>query len=321
MPAAPATACCSAMPTSKHAAREVVLERQQTGRPRHRGRDGHDPRILLGDLDDTLGERLGVAGGHRLGWALDRVEHGRVVEVLLVVVLGGRVPAALLGEHVDHDRALGGELLRVAEGGFHLGHVVTVERADVAHAERLEERRWLEELADTGLEPLHRLFGLRADRRQVGEELLEPPLAPHVDRVEPDVGEGVGELVGELVGQAGVVDPLVGALAVGRQVRHGRRVAATVVVQHDDHAALAVTEVVERLVRHPAGHRPVTDHGDDVAVVVDTGVAGDRHPVGVAEHGRGVAVLDVIVGAFLAAGISGQPARLTQTVRTGRAGR
>ena len=46
-----------------------------------------------------------------------------------------------------------------------LGDVVAVDRADVAHAERLEERRRLEELAHRGLERLDALLGLRADVR------------------------------------------------------------------------------------------------------------------------------------------------------------
>jgi hypothetical protein len=73
-----------------------------------------------------------------------------------------------------------------------------------------------------------------------------------------------------------------------------------------------VTDVVDRLVRHAAGHRAVTEHGDDVAVVVDTQVAGDRHPVGVREDRRGVAVLDEVVLRFLAAGIARQAALLTE---------
>jgi hypothetical protein len=118
-------------------------------------------------LIERVGERLGVAGRHRLRRADQRVEHGRVVQVLLVVVLGGRVAAALLGEHVDEDRALLGQLDRVAERVLHLLDVVAVERADVAHAERLEERRRLEELAHARLERIHRRLGLVPDDRQV----------------------------------------------------------------------------------------------------------------------------------------------------------
>ena len=73
-----------------------------------------------------------------------------------------------------------------------------------------------------------------------------------------------------------------------------------------------MAEVVERLVRHAAGHRTIADHGDDVAVVVDAGVAGDGHAVGVAEDRRGVAVLDEVVPALLATRVARHAARLAQ---------
>ena len=73
-----------------------------------------------------------------------------------------------------------------------------------------------------------------------------------------------------------------------------------------------MTDVVDRLVGHAARERAVADDRNDVAVRVDAEVAGDRHAVRVREHGRGVAVLDVVVLGFLAARIAGQPALLTQ---------
>ena len=121
--------------------------------------------VGLGLLDDRLGERLRVAGRHRLRRPDQRVEHRRVVEVLLVVVLGRRVAAALLGEDVDDDRALGGQLDGVAQRLLELVDVVAVDRADVADAERLEERRRLEELAHGGLDRLDALLGLACRRR------------------------------------------------------------------------------------------------------------------------------------------------------------
>ena len=108
---------------------EAVLEREQAGRAGHGRGDGDDPLVGLGLLDDRLGEGLGVAGGDGLRRPDERVEHRGVVEVLLVVVLGGRVAAALLREDVHDDRALGRQLDRVAERVLHLLDVVTVERA------------------------------------------------------------------------------------------------------------------------------------------------------------------------------------------------
>ena len=296
---------------------EPVLERQQPGRARHRGGDRDDARVGLGFLDDRLGERLGVAGGDGLRWPDERVEHRCVVEVLLVVVLGRRIAATLLRQDVHEDRAVLRQLDGVVQRVLHLLDVVSVERADVPHAERLEERRRLQELADAGLERVHRRPGLVADDGQRLEELLEPTLTAHVDRVEPDVGERRGQLVGHAVGQARVRRPLVAALTVGRQVRHRRRVRPAVVVEHHDHLAAAVADVVEGLVGHTTGQRTVADHGDDVAVRVDAEVAGDRHPVGVRQRGRRMAVLDVVVHRLLAARIARQTPGLAQLLELG----
>jgi len=149
---------------------EAHLERQQPRGAGHRCGDGHEPRVGLGLLDDRVGERLGVAGGHGGRRAHSGVEDGRVVEVLLVVVLGGWVAPSLLGEDVHHDGTLGGELDGVAEGDLELLDVVTIDGADVAHAECFEERRRLQELAHGGLERLDALLGLRADVGQVAQE-------------------------------------------------------------------------------------------------------------------------------------------------------
>jgi hypothetical protein len=73
-----------------------------------------------------------------------------------------------------------------------------------------------------------------------------------------------------------------------------------------------VADVVDRLVGHATGHRTVADDGDDVTVGVGAEVAGDRHAVGVRQHRRGVAVLDVVVLGLLPAGIAGQAALLAQ---------
>jgi len=55
------------------------------------------------------------------------------VEVLLVVVLGRRIPAPLLREDVDHDRSL--ELGGVAQRRLQRLDVVAVDRSRVTHAQ------------------------------------------------------------------------------------------------------------------------------------------------------------------------------------------
>ncbi len=94
------------------------------------------------------------------------------MEALLVVLLGRRVAATLLGEHVDHDRALvvlGG----VAERALEALEVVAVERAGVAHAERLEEHRRLEHLAEAGHRALEAPGEVVAEHGHLADHLLE----------------------------------------------------------------------------------------------------------------------------------------------------
>ncbi|CAB4833398.1 unannotated protein [freshwater metagenome] len=98
----------------------------------------------------------------------------------------------------------------------------------------------------------------------------------------------------------------------GGEVANGGGVAATIVVEHDDHALLAVTDVVQRLVGHAAGDAAVADDGNDVAVRIGPEVAADGEAVGVAQRCRGVAVLNDIVRAFLAVRVARQAAGLTQ---------
>ena len=294
---------------------ETGLERQQTGGAGHRRSDRHDPLVGLGDLDDRLGERLGASRWHCHRRPDDGVEHRGVVEVLLVVVFGRRVPAALLGEHMDDDRALGRQLDGVGQRGLELLDVVPVHRPDVAHTEGLEEPRRLEELTHSGLEAVHRPLGLLTDDGDLAQELLDPPLAAHVHRVEPNAGEPVRQPLGDAIGEA--VMALTGFLVVPaqqarRQVRHRRCVGAAIVVEDHDHAPVAVTEIVQRLVRHAARHRPVADHGDDVAVIVAARIASDGETEGVAQDRRGMAVLDEVVLALLARRVAGQPAALAQ---------
>ncbi len=189
-----------------------------------------------------------------------------------------------------------------------------VDRPDVAHAERLEERGRLEHLAHGRLDRLDRLLRRAPHDRDVAEEPLEAPLAAHVRRVQAGSGEGVRHPVADARDDPGALLLRLWRLdGPGRdERRHRRRVAAAVVVEDDDDAAPAVAEVVECLVRHPAGHRSVTDDGDDVTVGVGAGVACDGEPVGVGEHRRGVAVLDVVVLALGPTRVPGQTPGLAQ---------
>jgi hypothetical protein len=157
--------------------READLERDQPGRSCHRSRDRNQLGVGLGLLDDGLRERLRVPGGHGLRRADRGIEDGGVVQVLLVVVLRRRVAATLLGEDVHQDRALRGELDSVVQRALELLDVVPVDGTGVTDAQRLEERRGLQELANGGLEGLDALLGLQADVGQITKEVLDAPLA------------------------------------------------------------------------------------------------------------------------------------------------
>ena len=211
---------------------------------------------------------------------LDRVELGRFVA------------ASLLGEDVDDDGAV--ERLGIVEGRFDLADVVAVERAEVVDAEGLEERRRFEHLADGGLGGADAPLGELADPGQVLGQFLEALLAAHVGGVRPDPDEALGEPA------------------------DGRGVGTAIVVEEDRDAEAAVPEVVESLEGHAAGHAAVADDGDDPATAAAGGLGGGQ-PVRVREHGRGVRVLNPVMGRLGAGGIPRQAAGLSQRVEVGEA--
>ncbi len=256
---------------------EALLERQQAGRVGHGGGDRHQLGPVLGLLDDRLGERRGVGA---------RLDFAQVVQPLDRVLLGRLVAPALLGAHVDHDRAV--VLGRVAQRALHPGDVVAVERARVAHAQHLEERRRLEHLAQGRQGALDAPLQLVADDRDLVQQPVEPRPIADVGRVEPDAPQALAQL------------------------GHRGRVAAAVVVEDDDHPAVGVAQVVQALERHAPGEAAVADDRDDLAVVDVAHPERLGQPVRVAEDGRRVAVLDPVVVGLLAAGVAGQAARLAQ---------
>ena len=139
----------------------------------------------LGLLDQRLGERGRVAAGLEAD--------ADVVEALDRVVLGGRVAPALLGEHVDDDRAvvLGGVAQRLLQPSMSWPS----NGPGVAHAEVLEERRRLEHLAHGGHE--RRRGPARAGRpttRDLVEEAVEAGPVAEVGGVEAEAGQALAEL-------------------------------------------------------------------------------------------------------------------------------
>ena len=161
---------------------------------------------------------------------------------------------------------------RLAQHVLHLGNVVAVDRADVANAEGIEEVAGLEHLAEGSAQALHAGLEVFTQDGDLAQRALGHLPAAHVGRARPQAGDA------------------------RRQAGDRRRVGTPVVVEDDQHLAAAVPEVVEGLVGHAAGHRSVADHGDHAAVVLGTGEVQRRgYAVGVAQDGRGVAVLDPVV--------------------------
>ncbi len=240
--------------------------------------------MLVAELHEGLGERCGVRAG--LGGTAVVGEAGLgIVHRLDLVLFGGSESLALLGEHMDDDRPV--ELGGVLEGLFHRGDVVTVEGAHVADAEILEERRRLPHLAHRRFRHAHATADLLADPGDALGDLLDLGLAAHIDRVVADLHQALG------------------------QSRDGGGVGATVVVENDRDVAAGMAEIVEALEGHAAGHGAVADHRHDASTGIG-GLEGRGEPVGVAQDGRCVGVLDPVVLGLAAVRVAGQAAALAQ---------
>ena len=96
------------------------------------------------------------------------------MQVLFDVVLGGGVAAAFLGHHVNDDGApgVGG---RIAKCRLHGSDVVAVERSEVTHAERLEERRRLPHLAHGRRRAVQSPPHAVAERHALEQVIHDPP--------------------------------------------------------------------------------------------------------------------------------------------------
>ena len=243
------------------------------------------------------------------------------MKVLFVVVFGGRVATAFLGHDMHTDGAFGGKLDCIRKCMLEFFNVVPIDWTYVANAKGFKERWRLQEFAHGGLEGLHAFLGLRTHNGQLTQEVFDLALTAHVDGIEPDVGQRVAEPVGDSFGQRVWLD----AISLGklrrhrhgrrREVRDGWRVAAAIVVEHHNDPALAVAEVVQRFVGHAAGHRAISDDGDNMASVsAGACVSCCGQPVGIRQHRAGMAVFDEVVLALFAARVARQPVCLAQLI-------
>ena len=112
----------------------------EAGAARHRGVDRDDAFVAFGLGDQSLGEHRRIAWRRRLGLRLcagDHVERADAVQ-LVGGALGRRIAMALLGHHVDQDRALA-RVAHVLEHRQQVAEIVAVDRADIVEAQLFEQ--------------------------------------------------------------------------------------------------------------------------------------------------------------------------------------
>jgi hypothetical protein len=258
------------------------------GRVGHRGGDAHDVGPFVGEGHKFIGEDGGPLQRRRGGGlAGGRIERGRTVQSVRLVVHGRLVAIPLLGHRVHDDRAA--IPLGPMQRALQRHHVVSVHWADVLDAQILEERLRRDRVLDPLLDGVQRLVEGAADERGAGERVL--------DQVQEFLVPGVQSQRGQVIGEP----------ADGRGVR------AAVVVHDDDQRVVGRRDVVERLPAHAAGERAVADHGHHMPALA-TQRERLRHPVRVRQRGRGVAVLDDVVLALGLVRVAGQAAPLAEQV-------
>ena len=169
---------------------------------------------------------------------------------------------------------------------------MAVDGPGITDAERFEEPVRGDDLAHGAGEPVHSGVGEVAESGKPPQQQAHALAGVDVGRVEAQVGQ------------------------FGRQLGNRRGIRAAVVVQDDDDPAARVAQVVERLVGHAAGERPVADHRHHPPVDLTAHAEPGGDPVRIAERGRRVAVLDPVVLRLGSRRVSRHAARLAQAWRT-----
>jgi hypothetical protein len=232
---------------------EALRERLQARRAQHRRRDRDDVVATLSGRDECVGESVGpgdgIRGAQRL--ARRRVDLADGVELIGLVVAGGLVAAALLGDDVHDHR--GTVVLRQLQRLLQRDEVVPVDRTEVLDVEVRVQRLVVREAREEAV---------RAAAHTAVDGATHRPEA-----AEEDASSCAGS---RTLGGAHPVQ-------VARHAADRRRVGAPVVVDDDDEVAIVVVgDVVERLPGHPAGERAVADDRDDVVVLASGARQGAR---------------------------------------------
>ena len=186
--------CLLCDPDIETAVRPALAEWDQSRRPRHGRRYGDHVVALISYFDYGLAERQRVArySFGRLGGASGRVESPGVMKALFFIVFGRPVTAPFLGQDVDDN---GRPVVRgsLTEGLFHSGDVVPVERAYVAHTERLEKRRRLNDFSDRRVETLQARVRQAPDFWQIPHLGFDPAPGRTYARMKPQPGKAAGK--------------------------------------------------------------------------------------------------------------------------------
>ena len=265
------------MPDVVVAIGQLALEDVEAGPRVHRGGDPDHPVVAAALVHERVAEHLRVL--RRSGLARSRACGPGAAGAPWAIDLGlaachfsipsrppssaGREPLALDRGAVDDHGTLGGE--RLTKRAAQRAHVVAVDHAHVGEVELLPPQpgrpERLDRLLDVRAEPLER--GAEPGG-QLGQAVLDVLASVPELRVQADAVEVAGE---------------------GADVGCDRH---AVVVEQDDDRGPVAPGLVDRLERDAAGHRPVSDHGDDLSVLAVTGAHRLLDSHGVADRGGGV---------------------------------
>ena len=216
-------------------------ESGQTRARRHRRRDRTDARVLVRKTAQLRSEtRREVLLLLRKKFARHAVEL-RYAVILLRIILARRVAASLLRHHVQQHRLF--HLFRLCQQLADALEVVTVHRAEIGKSHLLEQRRRQQEALDARLGARDRLRQ-RPSARNACEFFLDAHLRAQITRTDAQARQMAAQTADIL------------------RDRH------IVVVQDDEQRLARRAGIRERLIRHTAGQRAVTDDRDNVVFLV-----------------------------------------------------
>ena len=163
---------------------------------------------------------------------------------------------------------------------------------------------------------------MAVDRADIAETHLFEERAAHGHATHVFLGPARGLLDVQRLGHAFAQLAQVPVALRGDQPRkimahraHRRRDRHVVIVENDDQAAADMAGIVHRLIGHAGRHRPVTDHRDDIAILMlEVAAHGKAQRRG--DRGRGMRSTERIVFALRTLGEAAQPAALAQGADT-----